>query len=425
MAEQIMHAAGVLMMLAEGYFFYQILSCLMEPRKPLLFKGIGIIFCSALVSVIIYANDPANITYMLPVFFLLTYAAFRADWLIRFSVIMLFYPIIIAFNFVHGETFGGLAIYWFGEGTAGNSILFDLSFIVPVLFWFFYWRVLRKNLSETRDFLDARSWIFLDIVCLASMAAVYSCIYYTPRESFKVIPCMLACMVTNMGSIRLAADLADRVRGELERKNLKVQQDYYEELENSQLKLRKFRHDMKNHLAAAGELLREGREDKAREYLGQLSGYMDTSNRLFCKVPIVNAVLNVKYNAALENDIDCFFGIGIDGMAGLDNISLCAIFSNTLDNAIEACKKIPDVNERRLSVKARYTENGYFSYEIVNAKVNEVRRKRGRFLTDKEDGKSHGLGISSVKEIVDRYKGTMDISYTEKEFSVVILVEVS
>ena len=79
---------------------------------------------------------------------------------------------------------------------------------------------------------------------------------------------------------------------------------------------------------------------------------METRNRRFCKNEIVNAVLNVKYNAALCNDIDCFFHISIDGMTGLDNISLCTVFANTLDNALEACMKIEKTKERRLSVKA-------------------------------------------------------------------------
>ncbi len=415
---------GRLIMLAEGYFLYRILGCLMKSRESIIIQGIGIIIYGGMASINIYPNDPVNITYVFPMFFLANCFVFRSGWLIRFSSIMLFYPIIIAVNFIQGELFGNIILLFFGEGTVGNNVFYNLSFIFPTAFWLFYWRRLRERLRGICELLDQTSWILLDIICLASMAAIYSGIYFTPRESYKIIPCMIACAVTNMGSIRLASDLADRVRGEMERKNLRMRQDYYEELENSQLQLRRFRHDMKNHFAAAEGLLSEGKTEQAREYFEQLSGHMETRNRRFCKNEIVNAVLNVKYNAALCNDIDCFFHISIDGMTGLDNISLCTVFANTLDNALEACMKIEKTKERRLSVKARYTENGYFSYEITNTKMNEVREKRGRFFTDKENTKSHGLGISSVQEIVDRYNGTMEISYTEKEFSVVILIEV-
>lgn len=425
MIERIAYAASVLMNLAEGYFFYRILSSLMNPREHIALKTISIVLYGAIVSIIIYPHDPVNITYMLPVFFLTNCIAFKDKQLMRCSVIMLFYPIIIAVNYMMGEVFGKIAIRLFGEGTMGNSVFYSLSSMFPVLFWFLCGKKLKKSLHEIRSLLDTRSWLLLDIICLASMTAIYSCIFYTPEKTWKIIPCMTACAVTNMGSLRLASDLADRVRGRMERKNLKAQQDYYEELEKNQLQLRRFRHDMKNHFAAAGELLKEGKLTQAQEYLEQLSGHMETKSKRFCKNELANAVLNVKYNTALEHDIDCFFHIDIDGMAGLDNISLCTIFANTLDNAIEACMKMEDKKARRLSVKARYTQNGYFSYEIINSKINEIHKKRGTFLTDKENTKSHGLGISSVQEIVDRYKGTVDISYTEEEFCVVVLIEVS
>ena len=75
-------------------------------------------------------------------------------------------------------------------------------------------------------------------------------------------------------------------------------------------------------------------------------------------------------------------------------------------------------------MRARYGENGYFSYEIINSKQNEIREKKGILLTDKDDARSHGLGIASVNEAVEKYTGTFDISYTEEEFRVVVLIQV-
>src|SRR5699024_3367711 len=97
------------------------------------------------------------------------------------------------------------------------------------------------------------------------------------------------------------------------------------------------------------------------------------------------------------------------GIMSIDDISLCTIFANTLDNAIEACVKVAEPSARKISVKARYTENGYFSYEIVNSKANPIRKKKGVLLTDKEDSRSHGLGLSSVRAAVEKYHGTLDI----------------
>lgn len=149
---------------------------------------------------------------------------------------------------------------------------------------------------------------------------------------------------------------------------------------------------------------------------------MSARTRVFCKNSIINAVLNAKYNLAQEHSIDCFFHIDLDKLIGIDAISLCCLFSNTLDNAVEASVKIPDPKERRLSVKARVTENGYFTYEITNSKKNTVLEQKGILKSDKEDTAAHGFGLSNVREMVEKYDGTLDISYTEDTFTVTVLI---
>ncbi len=143
---------------------------------------------------------------------------------------------------------------------------------------------------------------------------------------------------------------------------------------------------------------------------------MIAGNRTFCKNSIVNAVLNAKYNLAVEHGIDCFFHIDLQKLTGIDAVSLCCLFSNTLDNAIEASVKIPDPHDRHISVKARVTD------EITNAKRNAVLEQKGILKSDKEDPAAHGLGLSSVREVVEKYSGTLDLSYTEDTFTVTVLI---
>ena len=232
----------------------------------------------------------------------------------------------------------------------------------------------------------------------------------------------MACLITNIGCIRLSASyMADGIYADIERSNLRLQQNYYEELEKNQAQIRRLRHDLNNQLLVIGNLLDEGNDAEARRYFQQLSSYIQSGSRSFCKNGVVNAVLNAKYNLIQEEGISEFFHISIDNLMSIDDISLCTIFANTLDNAIEACCKLPR-DKRSISVKARYAENGYFSYEIVNAKCNEVKLRKDRFLSDKEDGDFHGIGLASVKDVVQRYQGTLDVSFTDDEFKVVILI---
>ena len=263
----------------------------------------------------------------------------------------------------------------------------------------------------------------MDVISLASFCALFSCIYLAPEyKTYFIWPCIVACLITNIGSVRFAAYLADGLHADLERKNLQLQKNYYEELEHNQDQIRKFRHDVNNHLSVVGNLLDEGDFSEAKEYFRSISGYMQTANRKFCRNSVVNAVINVKYQMMTDAFIDAFLNIDIDKMMFIDDVSLCTIFANTLDNAIEVCRKIDDAAKRKLELRCCYTENGYFSFELINSKINEITEKKGRFISDKEDQSAHGIGISSVKEIADKYDGTLDISYDRQWFKVVILI---
>lgn len=45
-----------------------------------------------------------------------------------------------------------------------------------------------------------------------------------------------------------------------------------------------------------------------------------------------------------------------------------------------------------------------------------------RLKSDKEESASHGFGLSNVREMVEKYNGTLDISYTVDSFTVTVLI---
>ena len=287
--------------------------------------------------------------------------------------------------------------------------------------WYLIWRLSRKWIPHVRE-LTVRMWLVIDIISLASAVGLITFIYYSPMDrAYTSYPACIACFLTSMGALYLTSYVAKTIKSNMEMQNLKYQQSYYEELEENQKTVRKIRHDMKNHLSVIYSFIQNRDFHGAEKYFRELSGELTVNNRIFCKNSIVNAVLNSKYNTALENKVDCFFNISIDGLLGIDDISLCSLFSNTLDNAIEACEKIQDTSKRQISLKARY-DKGYFSYEISNSKRNPITVKKNRYVTEKTDKTLHGFGVQNVRDMVEKYAGDMDISYTDDRFTITILI---
>lgn len=77
-------------------------------------------------------------------------------------------------------------------------------------------------------------------------------------------------------------------------------------------------------------------------------------------------------------------------------------------------------DKRWIRLNAR-SHNGHFSYEISNSKCNDIIFEKKKIRTDKQDAELHGLGLKNIKEIVEKYNGHIDISYSDVDFTITIL----
>lgn len=412
--------AGILYF-AQGYLFYRILCCMAKRRSGKLWGAAVFVSCTVISTMVIFPNDLFNVMLDLVWFLAMMLLAFHGSVWQKLAVVSVLYPLAVSQNFLIMDILGNL---WM---RTGSTLLMEIfctlaDTFLPLFFWYLILRLFRRRLFQMEKLFDNRSWILLGAICLASMVNISTCICLSPEQSYQVWPAAFACFVTNLGSLFLAEYFTISIQRNMERKNLMLQKSYYEELEQNQTQIRRLRHDMNNHLSVIRSLFHSGNLEEADRYLSGLETQIAVQNRVFCKNSIVNAVLNAKYNLALEHQIDCFFHIDLEKLTGIDSVSLCCLFANTLDNAIEASVKIPDPQNRRISVKARVTENGYFTCEIVNAKQNGILERNGALQSDKEDSASHGLGLSNVREMVQKYNGTLDISYTEDTFTVTVFI---
>lgn len=412
-----------LLYFVQGLLIFRILSYFAKKRDGKIWNVVIYLSCAILSSMIIYPNDLTNVIIDLIWFTALMLTAFYGSVWQRLAAVAVLYPLILSQNFFVMDFFGVFG-NWLGWSLALDIFCTVADPVSHLLIWYGIYRLFENNLDQTRQLFGDKIWILLDAVCLASLVSITTCILLAPKETYKMWPAAFACFATNLGCIALAKYFITSIRQNMERKNLILQKSYYEKLEQNQAEIRRFRHDMNNHLSTVRSLFDSGNLKDAGDYLRELETQMTVHTRVFCKNSIVNAVLNAKYNLAQEHGIDSFFHIDLDRLAGMDSVSLCSLFSNTLDNAIEASLRIPDPKERRMSVKARVTENGYFTCEVTNAKKNRILLdEKGQIQSDKGDLTIHGFGLSNVREIVEKYDGTMDISYTEDIFTVTILIE--
>ena len=297
---------------------------------------------------------------------------------------------------------------------------FTMFLRIPV--YYFIYRCLKNWLSDTVHLLTKKMWMVIDLVSMTSFTGIISVIYScVTANSYLAYPTCAASLFTSLGCFYLCTYMARAVKTDMELRMLSYQKSYYEEIEKNQQTVRKLRHDMKNHLNIIGMLIADEKTPEAKNYLAELNQEFAVTAKSYCSNEVVNAVLNSKEQSAAEAQIRCEFQIDLTEDPQMEDIDLCALLSNTLDNAIEACRKIPEASERFLSVKAR-CQKGFFSYKVVNSKANEVTEENGCFVTSKKDAGLHGIGLKNVKQIAAKYEGYVEVSYDEHSFTVVVMI---
>ena len=87
-------------------------------------------------------------------------------------------------------------------------------------------------------------------------------------------------------------------------------------------------------------------------------------------------------------------------------------------------KKATQELEKRIVVRATYI-NGFAIIKFTNTKVNDIKFTGEKIETSKNNKKIHGIGISSIKYIVSKYKGEVLVNYSKNEFILKIMIPIT
>lgn len=392
-------------------------------RHPAVYIPLFLILIQA-VAAVVYPEELTGLTACLLLLASALFLFFKGEWYLKLSASIILFPIITSISYVTQDVGSLMWEYIFNRNMNpyAETFLHTFTMFLRIPVYYFIYRCLKNWLSDTVHLLTKKMWMVIDLVSMTSFTGIISVIYScVTANSYLAYPTCAASLFTSLGCFYLCTYMARAVKTDMELRMLSYQKSYYEEIEKNQQTVRKLRHDMKNHLNIIGMLIADEKTPEAKNYLTELNQEFAVTAKTYCSNEVVNAVLNNKEQSAAEAQIRCEFQIDLAEDPQMEDIDLCALLSNTLDNAIEACRKIPEASERFLSVKAR-CQKGFFSYKVVNSKANEVTEENGCFVTSKKDAGLHGIGLKNVKQIVAKYEGYVEVSYDEHSFTVVVMI---
>lgn len=213
---------------------------------------------------------------------------------------------------------------------------------------------------------------------------------------------------------------AQRREEELRLANQRIQSQYeqFECQRQSDEALRTLRHDMTNHLNTLSGLLSQ--EGAAQTYVAQLLEQTGTAlEELDTGNPTLNVVLKQKTAMAAEQGIILLAYVNMKQGGFISPMDICTLFSNCIDNAVEAIGR-DRPEDRTVTVRGGVIAN------CIVVKFENRYRDLPRFfdglpVTSKTEGE-HGLGLRSVRRVLERYGGVMDIAAEEGLFTLTWMI---
>jgi sensor histidine kinase regulating citrate/malate metabolism len=144
---------------------------------------------------------------------------------------------------------------------------------------------------------------------------------------------------------------------------------------------------------------------------------------VLCSNYAADSIIKYYMSLAISKNIDFETDLTIPETIGINSLDLCVILGNALENAVEACEKLNAARDKNIIVTSKIVKN-HIVLVITNSYNGEIDTS-GDVIKSAKSGPGHGIGLSSIRQTVNKYNGNLDIKYTPDTFEVAIIMSIN
>ena len=247
----------------------------------------------------------------------------------------------------------------------------------------------------------------------------------SPMQHIFSILSILGILMTNslvyVLYVNIQKDHAKQLEYSILQQAFKSQEKSVEETKILYQSVRSIRHDLKQHFQVALTMLHSGKINEAVDYMEK---YNDTvldgiSNKVFCDNDVVNYIINSKSKICSDRHIKIYIYIANE-IPEFSDLDLCVLLGNALDNAIEG---VSGDGNNEIYLELRNVDN-FFMISVKNTITNSVLEYNPNLISTKNEKEVHGLGILSMKEVVQKYNGSIEFYENDNKFCCDMLLDI-
>ena len=298
---------------------------------------------------------------------------------------------------------------------------------IKTLLWGAIWLTVWQFVPKTMQlFQSVKLWTLLGSLSLAPLFATLSFTLWNAKwfdeDMYYIVGLRLGYTILPFATLSSLALLEALVvlsrHEELEQSQIleEIKAVYYRGLQREQTEIRMLRHDLLNHIIVAKSLLSQKDIESTVHYLDELSSSaVRTGSLRICENDVANAIFSSKASIIGREGIIADWTVSLPETLAITDVDLCALLGNALDNAIEAAKT---AESKHIIVRAR-ADKGVLMLRVENTMVAQPHMENGVFKTTKNDIGAHGFGLVSIRDVVRRYGGSLEIEVKGDRFELV------
>lgn len=290
---------------------------------------------------------------------------------------------------------------------------------------------IRKRFDKkTTEMLAESEWIgflFFPVFTIVVISAMLSNFKYveTTRQADVLFIIAFGLAGLNIVVFYLIKNIVEREiqirENEIFQIQVSDQMNMYRSISESFDSQKRKTHEHKNQILCIWSMLGKKQYSELETYVETLYGRLNEETDIInTNHVIINAILNTKYQEAIEKEIVFVFKVN-----DLSDLEICdedvvTILANLLNNAIEACEKCTDKKiiklkfikkDDKLIISVKNTYNDTICYENGEIKTTKTLKPE-----------EHGVGIKNVLKIIEKYNGSYVIQDQNKEFFFSIII---
>lgn len=188
----------------------------------------------------------------------------------------------------------------------------------------------------------------------------------------------------------------------------------YERMLRAQEATSAVRHEMRHHMAALSGLLQSGETDRAAEYVAAVQGDLDRlPDMQYSPNMLVNALAGMYLDKAKRAGVRVEYALDVPAKVGIADEDLTVLLTNLLENAVQACEKIPAGMEKFIEIRMHVSGSSLF----VGC-VNSAPPENPAAAPVPSERREHGYGLEAMRRVAEKYDSVLKLDRGPGQFSV-------